>query len=55
MPLFSVQNIMYCYVLPAETISARTANDQAILLENALMLQFVTIVVFPGMETHSAS
>lgn len=32
----------------AETICARTANVQAIMLENALMLQFVTIAVFLG-------
>lgn len=38
----------YLFILPEETIYARTANDQAILLETALMWQFVTIVVFLG-------
>nr|AFK44277.1 unknown [Medicago truncatula] len=32
----------------AETICARTARDLVIMLENALMLRFATIVVFQG-------
>lgn len=55
MPLVFAQKLIYCnFFFPAETICARTANVQAIMLENALMLQFVTIVVFLGMETYFA-
>lgn len=33
---------------PAKAICARTASDQVIMLENALMWQFVIIVAFQG-------